>query len=42
MRQFPAYTLTSLRAESVELLRLLAIEKAGRRDQPEEDPEEEV
>lgn len=39
MRQFPAYTLTTLRAESVELLQLLAIEKAGRRDQPEEQPD---
>jgi len=39
LRQFPAYTLTTLRAESVELLQLLAIEKAGRREQPETDEE---
>jgi hypothetical protein len=30
MRQFPAYTLTSLLAEDVELIRLLSAHPAGR------------
>ena len=32
MRQFPAYTLSALRGESAELLRLLKIEALARRD----------
>lgn len=32
LRQFPGYTLTTLLAESPELLRLLTIENLGRTD----------
>lgn len=40
MRQFPAYTLSGLRAESAELLGLLEIEAAGRPEAGQDEDEE--
>jgi len=39
LRQFPGYTLSSLLAEDVRLLRLLTIERLGTPEQPDDSTE---